>query len=150
MKTSKCVARSILVFLFSGICALAHHNTGAAFDMNAEVSFDGVIEEYEWKNPHLYFYVATTDDTAESVVWRVEAGPLAIMRRLGWTRDSLAKGDKVSFVGNPSRNPDRKSAFLASVETDSGALAAFRGSNTTFPEQPTGCCRCCRIASISP
>ena len=125
MKTSNYFAQSILVFFFTGTCALAHHNTGAVFDMDAEVSFDGVIEEYEWKNPHLYFYVSTTDDSGESVVWRVEAGPLAIMRRLGWTRDSLAIGDNVSFVGRPSRNSGRKSAFLVSVMSAAKELPSF-------------------------
>ena len=119
------MARSVLVFLFTGTCALAHHNTGAVFDMDAEVSFDGVIEEYEWKNPHLYFYVSTTDDSGDSIVWRVEAGPLAIMRRLGWTRDSLAAGDHVSFVGRPSRHPGRKSAFLVSVKSEARELPSF-------------------------
>jgi len=125
MKTSKCIALSILALLFTGTCASAHHNTGAVFDMDAEVTFDGVIEEYEWKNPHLYFYVSTTDESGESAVWRIEAGPLAIMRRLGWTRDSLAKGEKISFVGKPSRNPNRKSAFLVSVKSETKELPSF-------------------------
>ena len=108
----------------------AHHSSSAAFDMDREVTIDGVIQRYEWKNPHLYFYVGTVNDAGSAVEWRVEAGPLAIMRRLGWSRDSLAPGDHVVLSANPSRRPDRLSAFLKTIETDAGPLLSFQGKQT--------------------
>jgi len=110
--------------------ASAHHSTGALFDLEKEVILEGTISRYEWKNPHLYFYVERTDDAGKTEEWRVEAGPLSIMRRLGWARDSLTVGDEVVVVANPSRRVGNPSAFLKTIETAAGALPSFQGEDT--------------------
>jgi hypothetical protein len=110
--------------------ALAHHNTGAIFDLEKDVTLEGTISRYEWKNPHLYFYVVLTDDFGDKEEWRVEAGPLSLMRRLGWARDSLMVGEPVVVVANPSRRAGKQSAFLKVVETAAGVLPSFQDANT--------------------
>ena len=82
---------------------LAHHNTGALFDLETEITLDGVVTEYEWRNPHVYIYVQIEGADEDADVWVIEAGPLALMRRLGWSRDTLATGDRVVVTGNPAR-----------------------------------------------
>lgn len=86
---------------------------------------EGIVSKYQWKNPHLYFYVDETNESGETVTWRVEAGPLAIMRRLGWTKESLAEGDAIVVTANPGRNPEKHSAFLRKVESADKDLTAF-------------------------
>lgn len=105
--------------------ALAHHNTGALFDLGQEVSLQGTISRYEWKNPHLYFFVEVVNDEDEQTEWRIEAGPLAIMRRLGWSRDSLRVGDQVVVTGSPSRKAGKTSAFLKAISSADRELPSF-------------------------
>jgi hypothetical protein len=140
MKTSKCISIMSIACLFVAATAIAHHNSGAVFDLETEVTIAGVIEKYEWRNPHLYFYVATSDNAGASITWRVEAGPLALMKRLGWTRDSLVEGDKIEISANPSRNPERHSAFLVSVKSARSMLPSFRRAESfailTGQDQP--------------
>ena len=133
MKTSKCISRMSIACLFIATIAMAHHNSGAVFDLKTEVTIAGVIEKYEWRNPHLYFYIATSDEAGANATWRIEAGPLAIMKRLGWTRDSLVKGDKIEITANPSRNPSKQSAFLVSVQSGRIRLPSFRNSEESLP-----------------
>ena len=127
-------ARSSLIVCFGSVLvagmAAAHHNTGAAFDLDQDVTIEGAVSRYEWKNPHLYFYVETTDEGGNTLVWRVEAGPLSIMRRLGWTRYSLTVGQRVIVTGNPSRRADKNSAFLKSIDTTEGSLPPFQGEES--------------------
>ncbi len=118
------LAASALVL--TATVASAHHNSGAVFDLETEIVIAGVIEDYEWRNPHLYFYIATTNETGDEMIWRIEAGPLAIMKRLGWTRDSLLEGDTIEITANPPRNPSRQSAFLVSVKSARTILPSFR------------------------
>lgn len=115
----------VLLFLIVMKSVAAHHNTGALFDLTQEVTLEGTISKYEWKNPHLYFFVETADDKGGVAVWRVEAGPLALMRRLGWSRDSLNVGDSVSVTGSPSRKDGKNSAFLRAISVADRELPAF-------------------------
>lgn len=123
--------------------AAAHHNTSAVFDVSQDVAIEGVITAYEWKNPHLYFFVEAGGEDGVNTVWRIEAGPLALMRRMGWSRDSLQAGQHVSMVVNPSRRAGRTSAFLKSITADGVELPSFQseeareGLGVAGPESET-------------
>lgn len=101
----------------------AHHNSGAVFDLDAEVTVKGVVTRYQFRNPHIYFYVLTE----QGEEWRIEGGPTAFMKRFGWSRDTLAEGDQIELVGNPSRREGRNSALLKSASVDGTPLPASRG-----------------------
>lgn len=107
--------------------AAAHHNTGAYFDTETEFTIEGVVGEVHWRNPHVYFTITETSDNGEENTWRIEAGPTGIMRRLGWTRDTLKSGDAVTVVTNPSRRADRKSGFLVSITAPGKTYPPLRG-----------------------
>lgn len=130
MKFTRSKSTVCLGLFLAASIASAHHNTGAVFDLDQDVTFEGTVSRYEWKNPHLYFYVETKDAAGANVVWRIEAGPLAIMRRLGWAQDSLVVGERVTVTGNPSRRPGKHSAFLKSIETTGDTLLSFQGEET--------------------
>jgi len=126
MKSTIHFLPAIFALVLAATIASAHHNSSAVFDLETEIAIGGIIEDYEWRNPHLYFYIATTNEAGEEMTWRVEAGPLAIMKRLGWARDSLVEGDKIEITANPSRNPAKQSAFLVSVKSAGSVLPSFR------------------------
>ena len=84
--------------------ATAHHSA-ARFILAQSVMVDGVVTRYEWANPHVYIYVTETNTAGEAVEWEIECQPPAMMRRVGWSRETLAVGDTVRLTGAPSRNP---------------------------------------------
>ena len=84
----------------------AHHNSGAQFDTSDEVTVEGVVTGYEWTNPHVYLFVEA-EDGGTSTIWEIEAGPVALMKRLGWSRQTLAIGDRLAVTANPGKNPDK-------------------------------------------
>jgi hypothetical protein len=54
-------------------------------------------------NPHARFYVDVKD--GDSVTnWNFELGPVNILVREGWRRDSLKIGDTVSVVAYPAKD----------------------------------------------
>ncbi len=116
-------AAALLGLTLLATVSVAHHNTAAVFDLEKEVTFSGVVTRYEFRNPHIYFYV-TTESGEE---WRIEAGPTAIMKRLGWTSDTLTEGNQIQFTGNPSRREGKKSAYFKSALVDDAPLPATRG-----------------------
>jgi hypothetical protein len=106
------VAAAVLAL---GPTAHAHHS-GATFDLKQTVSLEGVVTRYEWANPHVYIWLAAPDASGATVEWELEGQPPAILRRLGWSQDTLGVGDKIQATGNPARNPQRKSLLLASMQ----------------------------------
>lgn len=113
----------------SGVAAPASaHHSSALYDLSREITIGGVVTRYEWANPHVYIFVASTlsDDP---VTWAIEASPPALMARRGWSPTSMAPGDHVVIVASPARNPMRHVALGTTIRSNDGAVLAMRGSN---------------------
>jgi hypothetical protein len=116
--------RAVLPLLLTLIVtapATAHHSA-AQFILAQSVTVDGVVARYEWANPHVYIYVTETNAAGETVEWEIEGQPPAMMRRVGWSSQTLAVGDAVRLTGAPSRNPGSKSLLLTSMHKAETAL----------------------------
>src|SRR5262245_57051219 len=74
--------------------AMAHHSM-AAFDTTQTVSLEGVVTRFEWANPHVYIWLSAADADGKTVEWEVEGQPPSMLRRLGWSRETLTVGDAV-------------------------------------------------------
>ena len=77
----------------------AHHSFSAEFDANKQVTLDGQVVMMEWVNPHswLHIDVKKPDGTVER--WKIEGGSPSVLMRLGWNRNSLPVGTRVTVVG---------------------------------------------------
>ena len=88
----------------TALCAAAgasgHHGT-PFFDGNTEVRFDGVVVEFDYRNPHSWLYLRTTDAEGNPLDLAIE-GQGSSLRPHGVTPDSLVPGDRVTAVVNPS------------------------------------------------
>jgi hypothetical protein len=118
--------------------ARAHHSA-AAYDTKQTVSLDAVVTRYEWKNPHVYIWLAAPNADGETVEWEVEGQPPAILRRMGWSQDTMKVGDAVQATGNPGRNAERKSLLLVSMKRADATLydgAAMMSALTTSAAAP--------------
>ena len=77
----------------------AHHSFSAEFDSKKQVTLTGEVVMMEWVNPHswLHIDVKKPDGTVER--WKIEGGSPSVLLRLGWNRNSLPAGTKVTVVG---------------------------------------------------
>ena len=64
----------------------------------------GEVVMMEWANPHswLHIDVKKADGTVER--WKIEGGSPSVLLRLGWNRNSLPAGTKVTVVGFQSKD----------------------------------------------
>ena len=81
----------------------AHHST-AEFDYGKTIVVEGVVKEVQWTNPHSYLQVLSRGSDGATAQWGVEIGAPAINVRLGWRKDSVKTGDKVSLAIAPARD----------------------------------------------
>jgi len=122
----------------------AHHST-AIFDMTADVEIRGTIARYEWANPHVYLWVEEVTDSGERILWEVEGGPPAILRRSGVSKDQIAVGDAIVIKGKPGRVPEKRQVLMNALIKDEAtlnfgqaeAIAAIVTAEEAVPEAAT-------------
>ena len=115
-----------VVFALVTPIALAHHST-SVYDLETVMVLEGVVTKYEWKNPHVYIFIETRGNGGDSLIWEIEASPPALMKRRGWSRDTLSPGDRITVRGMPARNPNRKMILGTSVRQEHGQELDMRG-----------------------
>jgi len=102
MRSSKLAALAAMVLLAFAATVEAHHSF-AMFDMSKTVSFKGKIKELQWTNPHVWIEL-TVDEKDGPVTYAFEGAAVAVLKRVGWTKDSVKAGDVVTVVGHPYKN----------------------------------------------
>lgn len=118
MRLDRTCVLALAVFVF-GDTALAHHSFASVFDRDQPVTLEGAVTRVEWLNPHARFFLdAETDGQVEQ--WELElASPNGLMR-LGWTRNSLAIGERVTVEAFRARD-GANHAFVESVTRQDGS-----------------------------
>jgi hypothetical protein len=110
------VTSSALVVTLLMVCAsmLAHHGN-VAYDEGHPITISGNVTEFVWSNPHCQIYLDVKDQKGDVVPWSVESQSPGILKRNGWTRDSIKPGDHVVVTLVPAK---------------SGAPVGFSGEKT--------------------
>ena len=91
--------------LFAGAGAYAHHSFAATYFVDREITVEGDISSFLFRNPHSFIKVCAPDDKGVMQTWAVEWGGGAQLNQEHVTRDTLKPGDHVTVTGNPGRDP---------------------------------------------
>jgi len=126
MRASGYMHGLVITAVFAAAPVSGHHGFASIFDMDSVVTLHGRVSRYDWRNPHVYIYVETQDESGEMVEWQLEGDPTPIMTRSGWTSTILTPGDPVTVRINPDRNPERKHALLVSLTKADGVFLTPR------------------------
>lgn len=126
-------AVKILVRL-AGILAVgsllwAHHGSRISYDMKKQVTLMGVVKEFVYVNPHVYFIFEVKNDQGHVTEWAAETdSPIRMESRYHWSRHYLRPGDEVTVTVWPSKVGAPR-GFLAKLVTADGKV-------TDHSEQP--------------
>ncbi len=129
VKKSQIACLSALLLLVAG-AASAHHSF-AMFDRSKETTLVGVVEEFQWTNPHSWIELDVTNENGTTDKWSIELNSPNNLSRQGWKSTSLKPGDRVSVVIWPLRNGEKGGLFM-SVTLSNGQVLdelAFRNRN---------------------
>ena len=104
--------RYVTVLLVAGMAAFgarafAHHSFAATYLEDQEVSIEGDLVQFLYRNPHSFVHVMAADPKENGMVyrWAVEWGGGGQLGQQGVTRDTLKPADHVIVTGSPGRNP---------------------------------------------
>ena len=84
--------------------AWGHHSFAAVYLEDEEVTIEGTLVQFLWRNPHTLVHVMVEGDDGTQTRWVVEWGSLTQLGASGVSRDTLKPGDHVIINGNPGRN----------------------------------------------
>jgi hypothetical protein len=112
--------------LLAGLSAHAHHSFAVHFIGDEIITVKGVVTEFTFRNPHGLLMLDETraDGTVEH--WRIETNSPNILRRRGWSPDSIKSGDEVTIEGYPSRDGSSSMRVARLVFADGRELTGQR------------------------
>ncbi len=82
--------------------SFAHHSV-ALYDTDHLTTVKGTVTRIEWTSPHVFVYFAAADN-GKTVEWSMELDPPVLLRRYGWSKDTVKVGDPISCTGAPARS----------------------------------------------
>jgi hypothetical protein len=103
VRTTVISGKGILAFLLCAATPVLAHHSFAMFDMSKTISYKGSIKELQWTNPHVWVEL-DVDENGKRVTYSFEGAAIAVLKRVGWTRDSVKAGVVVTVVGHPYKN----------------------------------------------
>jgi hypothetical protein len=104
--------------------AAAHHSFAVFFDDTKSVTVTGSVTEFRFTNPHAIIEVTRKTPQGQIETWRAETNAVTLLRRRGWTAESLKVGEMVTIDGWPSRDGSRYLRVRRVVRSDGTVLGA--------------------------
>lgn len=99
------MAASAVAAVVAALPAHAHHSFAAEYDAEKTVTLTGIVTKVEWTNPHIFIHMDVPDEqTGAATAWTLEMGGPNALLRLGWKRDSLKVGDRVTVDGSLAKD----------------------------------------------
>jgi hypothetical protein len=115
--------------------ALAHHST-AAYDYTKKVTLTGTVRQFQWTNPHCYIQLLVSDTDGHQVEWSIESGTPSVSASLGWNKNSVKAGDKVTVVLSPMKSGGR-AGTLSTITLPDGQVLRGVAANVKTDKEGT-------------
>jgi hypothetical protein len=105
-------------FVF-GTTAYAHHSIDATYLSDKEITLEGKILLFEFRNPHSFLQIEVPDKDGKLQRWSLEWRSSGRLGQDGIKRDTLKIGEVVTVTGNPSRTAADHRALLKTLRRKS-------------------------------
>ncbi len=106
--------------------AFPHHSFPVHFVPGKLITVEGVVTDFSFRNPHGLLHFTVTDAAGAGVEWKAETNSPNILRRRGWTEDSIKPGDRVKIEGYPARDGSQFMRVYRVIYADGHELVGQR------------------------
>jgi len=108
----KWFALAVALPLLAAPAVRAHHSYGATYDLAKQVTVEGKLVQFVYRNPHSFVTIQAADEKR----WAVEWSGTGQLGGQGITRETLRAGDQIVIVGRPSRVPGEFRLLMVSLK----------------------------------
>ncbi len=108
----------------------AHHGFDTEYDSNKKITGTGVVSKVEWTNPHMHVYIDVTDASGKVTTYNLELTSPNAIQRLGWNKNDLLAGEKVTFSGHAGRVVESRGALDSLVKVSAPKQEIFKGQRS--------------------
>ena len=106
--------------------SVSAHHSYAMFDHDREITLKGTVKEWQWTSPHTWLYMVVPNPKGgEPLKYSIEGGNPGLLRRQGFTKGSMAPGEKVTVYMSPLKSGQNGGAINA-VMLPNGKLLGER------------------------
>ena len=124
------IAVAVLLFSLVQLPVATAHHSFAIYDQENPVSMSGVVREHRWTNPHAAVILTVTADDGTETDWVLDQGPVNMLSRQGWTRDTLKPGDRINVVFSPLHS-GQSGGLLGSWSFSEASATDLTGTGST-------------------
>lgn len=121
---------AVLVLSLFAVPLLAHHTVAGIYDPDKRTTLSGVINDVQWKQPHVIVHMNVKGDTGQRVVWEVETQAPIVMQSHGLRAEMLRPGTNISSTVCLARDGSHRGYAQNIVVPDGGTIVSF-GCNST-------------------
>lgn len=115
---------AIAAFLVAARPSFAHHSR-AMFDMARNATYQGIVKDYRWQNPHSHIVVTVgpgAKDPSTVGTWDIEASSVRLMIAEGWSKTTYKPGDPITVVAHPMRDGSKGALLFYAIKPDGTRL----------------------------
>src|SRR5687768_3229355 len=94
---------AVPVLLLMGSHLSAHHSS-IVFETSETILKTGTVTQFILRNPHMILTLDVVNDEGEVEEWKIEGQSIAGMQAMGFSKDSVAVGDKVTVKMFPLKS----------------------------------------------
>ena len=128
---------STLGLLAAGALAVAGpasaHHAFNMFELDKAVTVTGVVKDYQFKMPHVWFYIMLpTGAGGAPEQWGFECHSPNLVARKGWNINTLKPGDKVSVLMHPMKDGSHAGSVVNVLMPD-GKTTLWNAESLTMP-----------------
>ena len=132
--------RAVPILALAISVASGHHPFSAHYDETKFGTITGNIATVQWTNPHVVLALDVENADGKTERWMIEGNSPNSLRRQGWDKDSLRKGDRVTISGWHARDAALKVFNGREVIFENGASLVLGSGPGPFWECHTGDC----------
>ena len=107
------------------------------FDTTQNVTIDGIVTKYEWRNPHVYMTLRVTDAGGKEREQLIEAGASSVLLPLGLAPTSVVIGERVTIRGNPTKSASATAVLGRELVKADGSVLPLNIGSAASRKAPT-------------
>lgn len=87
----------------AAVPALSHHSFVAVYDPDKEVTIEGKVVQFQYRNPHSVVHVLAKDSSGTEKRYAIEWQAATQLGAAGISAQTVHPGDSVIVIGHPGR-----------------------------------------------